>query len=135
MNSEIQRFWEISRMYTPLRDSLMALLNDEQLRITPGARQPHTWRPLPPNRWNRISLYPIIRNLQVRFQLSQQRLQHPQRRRQSLKAWYQQLDKQLEAALQSISDEDVATKQVNRGGFKVPLPINLDLFREALLIF
>ena len=52
-----------------------------------------------------------------------------------LKSWYQQLDEELEAALEQISDVDVATKQMDRGGYEVPIHISLDIFREALLIF
>ena len=53
----------------------------------------------------------------------------------SLKAWFQRMDGELESILQSISDETVATQQVDRGDFQVPIHINLDLLREALLIF
>ena len=52
-----------------------------------------------------------------------------------LKSWYQQLDEELEAALEQVSDEDVAKKRMDRGGYEVPFHISLDIFREALLIF
>ena len=52
-----------------------------------------------------------------------------------LKAWYQQLDQELEAVLETVTDEDVAEKQMDRGGYHVPVYISLDVFREALLIF
>ena len=37
--------------------------------------------------------------------------------------------------LQTITDEEVAEKQMDRGDFTVPLHISLDVYREALLIF
>ena len=52
-----------------------------------------------------------------------------------LKAWYMQLDEELEAVLETITDEEVAENQMDRGDFTVPLHISLDVYREALLIF
>ncbi len=130
MNSEIQRFWEINRMYTPLRDSLMELLNDEQLRFTPGGGNPtlgDLCRQIGETEYAYIQSFETFKSDFSYRRNDGSTLSGVAK----LKAWYQQLDKQLEAALQSISDEDVATKQVDRGGFSVPLPINLDLFREA----
>ena len=40
MNSEIKRFWDLNRMYTPLRDELMASLSDEDLAFSPGGDNP-----------------------------------------------------------------------------------------------
>ena len=45
------------------------------------------------------------------------------------------LTKDLEAALETVTDEDVAQKQMDRGGYKVPVHISLDILREAMLIF
>ena len=52
-----------------------------------------------------------------------------------LKVWYAQLDVDLEAALEAVTDDDVATKQMDRDGYLLPIHISLDIYREALLIF
>ena len=40
MNAQIQQFWELNRMYTPLRDQLMDELSDDDLSFTPGGSNP-----------------------------------------------------------------------------------------------
>ena len=52
-----------------------------------------------------------------------------------LQTWYADLDQQLEAVLETVTDEDVANKKMDRDGYEVPLHISLDILREALLIF
>ena len=52
-----------------------------------------------------------------------------------LTAWYQRLDQELEAVLETVTDDDVANKVMDRGGYEVPVHISLDILREALLIF
>ncbi len=90
MNSQIQEFWELNRMYTPLRDQLMESLTDDDSYLTSVDK---------------------------------------------LKTWYKQLDEELESALEAVSDEDVANKQMDRDGYMAPVHISLDILREALLIF
>jgi len=53
----------------------------------------------------------------------------------ALAAWYAELDGGLEAALDRLTDEDVAHRLIDRGGFAVPPTFQVDVFREALLIF
>lgn len=53
-----------------------------------------------------------------------------------LKAWYAALDAELDRVIESFSDDDLAHKTVDRGGgFIVPIHIQLDIYKEALLIF
>ncbi len=40
MNAQIQQFWELNRMYTPLRDQLMDELSDDDLSFTLGGSNP-----------------------------------------------------------------------------------------------
>ena len=58
----------------------------------------------------------------------------------ALSSWYSDLDRQLLAALEALTDDDVANRRISRHDFDVedfsPLPEQeLDLYREALLIF
>ena len=51
-----------------------------------------------------------------------------------LKAWYQTLDEEMKATVYDLSDEDL-TKTVDRGGFNMPVDLQLDVYLQALLIF
>ena len=51
-----------------------------------------------------------------------------------LKGWYQTLDEELKATVSAFSDEDL-TKTVDRGGFPMPVELQLDVYLQALLIF
>jgi hypothetical protein len=58
----------------------------------------------------------------------------------ALKAWFAQLDRDLMAAVQALSEDDIANRRIIRGDFDQeyfsPLPkAQLDVYREALLIF
>ena len=51
-----------------------------------------------------------------------------------LNAWYEELDKEMNATLLAFSDEDV-TKTVDRSGYPMSLPLQLDAYLQALMIF
>ena len=51
-----------------------------------------------------------------------------------LKAWYQTLDDEMKATVFALSDEDL-TRTVDRGGFSMPVELQLDVYLQALLIF
>ncbi len=52
-----------------------------------------------------------------------------------LAAWYAELDAGLEAAVGALPEEDVQTRQIDRGDWSVSLLIQLEVYKEALLIF
>lgn len=53
-----------------------------------------------------------------------------------LKNWYAELDAELDRVIESFSNEELASKIVDRGGgFTVPIHIQLDIYKEALIIF
>ena len=51
-----------------------------------------------------------------------------------LKAWFQTLDDELKATVSAFSDEDLK-KTVDRGGYMMPVELQLDVYLQALLIF
>ena len=51
-----------------------------------------------------------------------------------LKAWFQTLDDEMKATVSALSDEDL-TKIIDRGGFMMPVELQLDVYLQALLIF
>lgn len=52
----------------------------------------------------------------------------------ALATWFKQLDADLEQALSDLSEEQVQTGLVDRGGFAPPVTVQLHIYREALLI-
>jgi hypothetical protein len=51
-----------------------------------------------------------------------------------LKAWFQVLDEEMKATVAALSDEDLK-KTVDRGGYAMPVELQLDVYLQALLIF
>ena len=57
-----------------------------------------------------------------------------------LSTWYADLDRDLRAAIETLTEDDIANRRIQRDDFDVqgfsPLPAQeLDVYREALLIF
>jgi hypothetical protein len=54
----------------------------------------------------------------------------------ALKAWYAQLDHDLDAAIAALSEDDVQNRRIERPGeYPFPARVQLYCYREALLIF
>jgi hypothetical protein len=58
----------------------------------------------------------------------------------ALSSWFAELDRDLMAAIEGLSEEDIANRHIGRSDFDVddfsPLSgVQLDIYREALLIF
>ena len=133
MNSDIQQFWELNRMYTPLRNQLMDTLSDKDLKYSPGGENPtlgELCRELGETEYAYVQSFKSFK-IDFSYRTNDDSYLSSVAK---LKSWYQHLDEDLEATLELISDEDVATKQMDRGGYEVPIHISLDIFRESLLI-
>lgn len=53
----------------------------------------------------------------------------------ALGAWYSSMDDELKTVLEAFSDEDLDKIRIDRHGWPVPIQQNLDIYKEALLIF
>lgn len=54
----------------------------------------------------------------------------------ALRAWFEDLDRELRATVEAIpEDVIVAGQRIDRGSFSLSLAAQLDVFREALVIF
>jgi hypothetical protein len=51
-----------------------------------------------------------------------------------LRAWFQTLDEEMKAAVSALADED-AKKTIDRGGYMMPVELQIDVYLQALLIF
>ncbi len=55
---------------------------------------------------------------------------------ENLKAWFKMLDAELYDAVNAFSEEEVQTKQIDRGyGFTPPVYVQFQIYHEAYLIF
>jgi uncharacterized damage-inducible protein DinB len=53
---------------------------------------------------------------------------------EGLKAWYAALDAELRATLEALSDEQLM-EPIDRGGWSLPIRFQLEVYKEALLLF
>jgi hypothetical protein len=54
----------------------------------------------------------------------------------ALAAWYEQLDIEMQAAIEHLSDEQIAARLTDRGeGERMPLRLQLEIYKETLLIY
>jgi hypothetical protein len=53
----------------------------------------------------------------------------------ALAAWWANLDHEMKLILDAFTDEDLDSIRVGRGSWMVPIQQNLDIYKEALLIF
>jgi len=134
MNAEIKQFWDLNRMYAPLRDELMESLSDEDLAYTPGGENPTLGALCRELGETQYAYAQSFKSFKIDFSYRSNDDSYLSSVAK-LKAWYADLDQQLEAALEAVTDEDVASKGMDRGGYEVPVHISLDILREALLIF
>jgi uncharacterized damage-inducible protein DinB len=51
-----------------------------------------------------------------------------------LKEWLSALDEEMKTVVADLSDED-QTKTIDRSGYATPIPLQLDIYLQALLIF
>ena len=134
MNEQLQEFWELNRMYTALRDELMASLSDEDLAFRPGGQNPSLGELCRELGETQHAYAQSFKTFKIDFGYRVNDDSYS-KSVDKLKAWYAELDQALEAALEAVSDEDLAKQKMDRGGYEVPVHISLDILREALLIF
>ena len=132
MNSLVTRFSDVLHMTHALRSQMFDLLTDADLPYT-----------LP----NNLTLGALCREMgevQVAYINSFKTFKLDFSYRHSdktvetnlaqLKAWFAQLDADLDATLAALSEADLQ-KPVDRGGWTPPAEVNFHTYREALLIF
>ena len=133
MNRYMQEKWTWIEGTHSLRSQLLDILSDADLKFSPGGQN--------------MSLGGLLREI---GEIEHSYIQSLQTFKQDwsyhnteaglesslaqLKAWYQTLDDEMKATVSALSDEDL-TKAVDRGGFSMPVELQLDVYLQALLIF
>jgi len=125
--------------YQALRDQLMDILHDEDLGLRLGGETVSLGalcREIGEIEHAYIESFKSFRQ-DFSYRNGDPRLEHSVA---ALKTWFAELDRDLIAALEGLSEDDIASRRIIRGDFAEdffsPLPkVQLDIYREALLIF
>jgi hypothetical protein len=141
MNSIVREYLSATffREYQALRDQLMEILTDDDLGYRVGASGASLGalcREIGEIEHSYVESFRTFRQ-DFEYRNDDERLE---RSVAALSSWYQELDQELMAAVEELSEDDVANRAIIRGDFDIayfsPLPKDqLDVYREALLIF
>jgi hypothetical protein len=135
MNRIINKYYPIFEEYQALRNKMMEILDDADLGFRPGG--------------DNLSLGALC--LQI-GEVEQSYIQSFRTFRQDfsyrneepglhssterLKSWFRELDIELKSVIEALSEHDINNRAIDRGGdFRVRPQIQLDIYKEALLIF
>lgn len=135
MNSIVERYYPIFQEYQALREQLMESLSDEDLGYQPGGENPTLGALCREMGEVEVAYIESFKTFQQDFSY---RNEEPglDTSVQRLAAWFQELDGELRAAIEALPEDDVQNKVIDRGGgFTLPPQIQLEVYREALLIF
>jgi hypothetical protein len=134
MNWIMNEYYPTFQLYQSMRGVLMDLLSDEDLSFTPGGANP----PLG-------EVCQEIGEIEHAYVQSFQNFKQDFSYRNTtpglagsvdqLKAWFAELDQQLQGAVEALSDEDIASRTIDRGGFQPSVQNQLEVYKEALMIF
>jgi hypothetical protein len=125
--------------YQLLRDELLALLSDDDLSFRPAGEMPtlgELCREIGEIEHSYVEALTTFRQ-DFRWRNPDP---HVAARADILRAWFADLDRRLAAALEALTVDDIANRRIARSDFDVDdfaphPPQELDVYREALLIF
>lgn len=133
MHSSISQTYEFVKMTHMLRDMLLGVLTDADLAYTPGGNAP-TLGALCREMGDVERMYADSFKT---FRMDYDYLRPDAAREGSvaaLVAWYADLDNDLHAALDALSDEDVTTRTIDRGGFRPTIEQQTQVYTDALML-
>ena len=135
MNSIMTDYFPTFEMYQAMRNQLMETLTDDDLGYTPGGANPPLGvlcREMGEVERAYIDSFKTF-TLDFSYRNTTPGLEHSVAQ---LVAWYAELDADLKVTIEDLSEQDISSRLVDRGGdFKLPLQIQLNVYQEALLIF
>lgn len=135
MTNPLEEYWPLFQLYQKLRPQLLEVIDDDDLTFSPGGVAPTLGELCRELGETQRSYIDSFRTFALDFSY-----RHPDpsviESVAALRAWYEALDAELAEAIGALSAEDATNRVVDRGGnFRVPLHIQLDIYKEALLIF
>lgn len=136
MNSIIKDYYPLFQNYQALRNQMMEILTDDDLAYGVAGDTTSTLGALCRDIGD--TEYSYIQSFKTCKQDFSYHNPDPQLERSvaALTAWYAELDRDLRAAVEALSEEDCATCPINRGSGMTVLPsVQIAIYNEALLIF
>ena len=135
MPPTLKNAYQTCKMYESLRTQLMDVLADEDLAFTPGGENLSLGGLC-------VEIGEIQHAYAESFRTFTQNFDYRAEQTglagsvAALKTWYAKLDEEFEQALDALSPEDVESREIDRGGdFKLLTSHQIDIYKEALLIF
>jgi hypothetical protein len=134
MNSLMEEHGPILEQTLALRHQLMEMLTDEDLGYSPGGDNPTLGALC-------REMGEVQQSYVTSFRTFEQEFRHREQPElegsvERLTVWFQTLDRELKETLESLSEEDLQNRLIDRGGgFVIPPTIQYHIYREALLIF
>ena len=135
MNNFMRDFYPMFEMYQVMRSQLMDILDDHDLTYQPHVNNETLGALCLEIGEVEVSYIQSFRTFKQDFSY---RNEEPGLKESvdRLKTWYGELDRELKSVLEALSERDLQEREVDRGGgFVLPIPIQLDVYKEALLIF
>ena len=135
MNSIIKDYYPVFKLYLELREQLMAILNDDNVSFRIEGDNPTLGELC--REIGEVE-YAYIQSFKTFEQDFSYRNEEPGLGSsvEKLSTWFKELDDELDRTIQALSEEDIQTRTINRGGdFILPIQIQLEIYKEALLIF
>jgi len=134
MNSIMREYFPTFQLYQVMRDQLMEILADDDLSFQPGgANRPlgELCREIGEVEYAYIQSFKTF-TLDFSYRNTTPGLEGSVAR---LSEWFAELDRELKATIEGLSEDDIKSRKVDRGHFALPPMIQLDVYKEALLIF
>lgn len=135
MNSLIENYYPTFELYQSLRTQLMETITDEDLLYEPGGENKTLGvlcREIGEVEQSYINSFKTFTQ-DFKYRNEQPGLAESSER---LAAWFAALDRQLKSAVSTLSEDDLMNRTIDRGGgFVIPPAIQLEIYKEALLIF
>ncbi|MDA1330132.1 MAG: hypothetical protein DWG76_04180 [Chloroflexi bacterium] len=133
MNAAMEKQFALLKLYQPMRAEVMDALKDRDLGFKPENSPSVADLCVQIGEWQQS----YIDGFKTFSQDFDYRNNYPELRTsvEKLKSWYAELDAELEATLEGLSDEDVENKVIDRGGWSASPEWSLRIFQECLIIF
>jgi uncharacterized damage-inducible protein DinB len=133
MNRYFEEKWSWIEGTHGMRLQLLDALNDEDLSFNPGGENVTLGALC---RESGDVEYAYIQSLKTLTQDWSYHNETPgiENSVEQLRAWYQQLDEEMKAIVETMSDDDLK-KPIDRGGYPAPVDMQLDVYLQAQLIF
>jgi hypothetical protein len=131
----MESYYPVFRLYQALREKILVMIDEEDLAFQIGDNNPPLGALCREIGEVQQSYIDSFRTFRMDFSY---RLEMPERAQsvKELSAWYATLDQELEEVVSNLSQEEIDNRQVDRGGdFLLPPQIQLEVYKEALLIF